>query len=55
MAHLYCHDHPETLTLQTAVLDARPGRVVLAESPFYPGGGGQPADLGWLRWRDGEA
>lgn len=55
MAHLYCHDHPETLTLETAVVDARPGKVALAESPFYPGGGGQPADQGVLRWRDGEA
>lgn len=55
MAHLYCHDHPETMTLETAVLDARPGRVVLAESPFYPGGGGQPADPGVLRWAGGEA
>ena len=55
MAHLYCHDHPETLTLETVVLDARPGRAVLAESPFYPGGGGQPADLGMLRWAGGEA
>jgi misacylated tRNA(Ala) deacylase len=55
MPHLYCHDHPETLTLQTSVLDARPGRVLLALSPFYPGGGGQPADRGVLRWQGGEA
>ena len=55
MAHLYCHDHPESLTLETAVVDARPGRAVLAESPFYPGGGGQPADQGALRWAGGEA
>jgi misacylated tRNA(Ala) deacylase len=55
MAHLYCHDHPETMTLETTALDARPGRVVLAESPFYPGGGGQPADQGVLRWQGGEA
>ena len=55
MAHLYCHDHPETLTRETVVLEARPGRAVLAESPFYPGGGGQPADAGMLRWSGGEA
>ncbi|TXL71636.1 alanyl-tRNA editing protein [Vineibacter terrae] len=54
-AHLYCHDHPETLTLQTEALDARPGRVLLAQSPFYTGGGGQPADRGVLRWNGGEA
>lgn len=55
MSHYYCHDHPETLTLETQVLDARPGKVVLAESPFYPGGGGQPPDRGLLRLQSGEA
>ncbi|MGH7124994.1 MAG: alanyl-tRNA editing protein [Stellaceae bacterium] len=55
MARYFCHDHPETLTLETPVLDARPGRAVLAQSPFYPGGGGQPADKGVLRWASGEA
>ncbi|HKX07853.1 MAG TPA: alanyl-tRNA editing protein [Stellaceae bacterium] len=37
------------------MLDARPGKVVLADSPFYPGGGGQPPDRGLLRWQNGEA
>ncbi|HLI11861.1 MAG TPA: alanyl-tRNA editing protein [Alphaproteobacteria bacterium] len=55
MPHLFCHDHPETLTLETRVVGASPGRVALAESPFYPGGGGQPADRGTLRWQQGEA
>jgi misacylated tRNA(Ala) deacylase len=54
MAHLFCHEHPETLTLETLVVDALPGRVALAQSPFYPGGGGQPADQGVLRWAGGE-
>jgi misacylated tRNA(Ala) deacylase len=53
--HLYCHDHPETLTLATTVVDARPGKIALAESPFYPGGGGQLADRGVIRWSGGEA
>ncbi|MBS0219767.1 MAG: alanyl-tRNA editing protein [Proteobacteria bacterium] len=53
--HLFCHDHPETLLLETEVADARPGRVALLQSPFYPGGGGQLADRGLLRWKDGEA
>ena len=53
--HLYCHDHPETLTLETDVADARPGKIALAESPFYPGGGGQLADRGVVRWSGGEA
>jgi misacylated tRNA(Ala) deacylase len=55
MAHLYCHEHPDTLVLATDVVDARPGRVALAQSPFYPGGGGQPSDRGVLRWSGGEA
>lgn len=53
--HLYCHDHPETLTLETDIADARPGKVVLAGTPFYPGGGGQLADRGVIRWNGGEA
>ena len=53
--HLYCHDNPETLTLETEVADARPGKIVLAQSPFYPGGGGQLADRGIVRWSGGEA
>ena len=53
--HLYCHDHPDTLSLDTTVADARPGRIVLADTPFYPGGGGQLADRGLVRWTGGEA
>ena len=53
--HLFCHEQPETLRLETQVTDAHPGKVTLAQSPFYPGGGGQLADRGALRWKDGEA
>ncbi|SJZ48185.1 misacylated tRNA(Ala) deacylase [Enhydrobacter aerosaccus] len=53
--HLYCHEHPEQLTLETEIVDAQPGKVVLAQSPFYPGGGGQLADQGVIRWRGGVA
>ncbi len=53
--HLFCHDHPETLSVETDIVDAQPGKVVLAQSPFYPGGGGQLADTGVLRWAGGEA
>src|SRR5918999_1692707 len=53
--HLFCHEQPETLTVQTDVADARPGKVALAQSPFYPGGGGQLADRGVIRWQGGEA
>ena len=53
--HLYCHEFPETLTVETQVTDTRPGRVALADTPFYPGGGGQLADTGSIRWSGGEA
>jgi misacylated tRNA(Ala) deacylase len=53
--HLFCHDNPETLILETEIVDAQPGRVALAQSPFYPGGGGQLADRGTLKWSGGEA
>ena len=53
--HLFCHDNPETLTLVTEVVDAQPGKVALAQTPFYPGGGGQLADIGGLKWGGGEA
>jgi misacylated tRNA(Ala) deacylase len=53
--HLFCHEQPETLVVETEIADARPGKVVLATSPFYPGGGGQLADRGVLRWTGGEA
>jgi len=50
----FCHEHPDALTLETRVVDARPGAVVLEQTPFYPGGGGQLADRGLLRWSGGE-
>jgi misacylated tRNA(Ala) deacylase len=53
MAHMFCHDYPDTLTVETAIVDARPGRVRLAQTPFYPGGGGQAADQGEIRWSGG--
>lgn len=40
--------------VETSVVDAAPGRVLLAESPFYPGGGGQLADKGILHHHLGE-
>ncbi|MGE0769843.1 MAG: alanyl-tRNA editing protein, partial [Hyphomicrobiaceae bacterium] len=54
MLRAFYHEHPDTLTLETEVLDARPGRVLLSDSPFYPGGGGQLADRGLIRSTRGE-
>src|SRR5262249_39027851 len=54
MARSFYHEHPDTLTLETEGIDAEPGRVRLKLSPFYPGGGGQLADLGVVRWSGGE-
>jgi misacylated tRNA(Ala) deacylase len=54
MSRYFCHAHPETLTLATEVIDSRPGLVLLAEHPFYPGGGGQLPDRGRVRWSGGE-
>lgn len=55
MSRYFCHERPEVLTLETRIVDARPGAVVLERTPFHPGGGGQLADRGVLRWQGGEA
>jgi misacylated tRNA(Ala) deacylase len=55
MSRYFCHDHPDVLTLETTIVAARPGAVVLERSPFYPGGGGQIADRGVIAWSNGEA
>jgi misacylated tRNA(Ala) deacylase len=49
-----CHDAPDLLEFDAAVVDTRPGMVLLTRSAFYPGGGGQPIDRGVLRWAGGE-
>jgi misacylated tRNA(Ala) deacylase len=52
---LLCQDNPDLLELETSVLDARPGAVLLARSPVFPGGGGQLADKASITWSGGEA
>jgi misacylated tRNA(Ala) deacylase len=54
MSRLFYHEHPDVLTLETSIADAQPGRVVLATSPFFSGGGGQSPDKGVIRWNGGE-
>jgi len=54
MSRYFCHEYPDVLVVETRVVEARPGAVLLAESPFHPGGGGQLADRGRLCWSGGE-
>ena len=47
--------HPYDRDLSTEVTALTPeGGVICAETIFYPTGGGQPGDAGWLRWEGGE-
>jgi misacylated tRNA(Ala) deacylase len=54
MARAFYHQHPDVMVLESEVVEAHPGRVRLAQSPFYAGGGGQLADRGSLHWSGGE-
>jgi misacylated tRNA(Ala) deacylase len=51
----FYHEYPDRLRLETEVADSRPGRLILARSPFFPGGGGQLADRGEILWSGGRA
>lgn len=55
MSKYLCHENPELLQLSTHALETRPGAVLLVQTLFYPGGGGQLPDRGVLRWSGGEA
>ncbi len=39
---------------EATAIEVRPGGVVLDRTVFYARGGGQPGDVGWLRWDGGE-
>src|SRR5262249_6927790 len=55
MSDAICYRDPYAREVEPTVvgvelgLDGNGAIVTLAETPFYPGGGGQPADRGWLR------
>jgi misacylated tRNA(Ala) deacylase len=52
---LLCQSNPEVLELEADVLDIRPGAVLLAQTPAFPGGGGQLPDKASIQWSKGEA
>jgi misacylated tRNA(Ala) deacylase len=55
VARAFYHEFPDVLVIETQVVDSRPGRVLLANSALFPGGGGQLPDRGLLKWASGEA
>lgn len=48
MSRYPCHDRPDDTTFATEIIGSQPGAVLLRESLFYPGGGGQLPDRGRL-------
>ena len=46
---LYWRDQ-SLMNWTATVLASSPDGIVLDESAFFPGGGGQPADVGQLEW-----
>lgn len=52
--HALFHQDAYLKSFDTTALDVQEDRVVLAETAFYPTGGGQPHDTGVLRWEGGE-
>ena len=50
---LYFHDS-YLKEADATVIASEGSAVTLDRTLFYPGGGGQPADTGWLRWTEGE-
>ena len=51
MTELLCHtdSYVQEFDAMVVAADAAKSTVVLDRTAFYPGGGGQPHDLGWLQ------
>ncbi len=54
MSPYLCHLDPDCLRFEAGVIARRPNAVLLDQSYFYPGGGGQLSDRGTLQWKGGE-
>jgi len=52
--HALFHQDAYLKSFDTTVLEVHEDRLVLAETAFYPTGGGQPNDTGILRWQEGD-
>ncbi len=52
---LYLSDCNNTMTFTASVTRCESHSIFLNRTYFYPGGGGQPADNGWLEWETGRA
>lgn len=55
MSENLCYSDAYLRSVRATVIAVEPaeGTVILDRTVFYPGGGGQPADSGWLRAPDG--
>jgi misacylated tRNA(Ala) deacylase len=55
MTEELCATDAYVRSVEAMVKEIRPEGVVLDRTVFYARGGGQPGDVGWLRWPGGEA
>ncbi len=55
MTELLFHLDSYVREFEAEVVSIDGSMVALDRTAFYPTGGGQPCDFGWLRWADGQA